>query len=60
MATVPVLRQIDELNIQTRAEADLADAVRKIDAGAPRNSEIIHSEPETQSEKKEENARKPV
>lgn len=48
----------DRYNIVS--EADLADAVRKIEAGAARNSEIIHSEPETQSEKREENARKPV
>ena len=42
------------------SEADLADAVRKIEGGAARNSEIIHSEPETQLEKREEKARKPV
>lgn len=47
----------DRYNIVS--EADLADATRKIEAGA-RNSEIIHSEPETQLEKREENARKPV
>ena len=41
------------------SEAELIDAARKIEAGA-RNSQFIHSEPETQSEKREENARKPV
>ena len=41
------------------SEAELIDAASKIEAGA-RNSQLIHSEPETQSEKREENARKPV
>ena len=41
------------------SEAELIDAACKIEAGA-RNAQLIHSEPETQSEKREENARTPV
>ena len=47
----------DRYNIVS--ETDLADAACKIEAGA-RNAQSMHNEPETQSEKREEDARKLV
>ena len=48
----------DRYNIVS--ETDMVDAARKIEAGAKTYSQFTHSEPETDSEKREENARKPV